>query len=89
MWATYAIDVRVKYLDGNRYSYVFFNGTHFAEIYSMAKKYDVGQALNTFVMELGVPEELAVDGLKDQNTTGTEFMKFFWRNEILLIRKET
>ena len=42
----------------------------------MAKKYDAAQALQIFVMELGVPEELKVDGSKYQNSLGTEFMNF-------------
>ena len=40
----------------------------------MAKKAGAGQALQTFVMELGVPEELVIDGSKEQNAPGTEFM---------------
>ena len=43
---------------------MFSNGTFFAEIYPFAKKYDMVQALKTFVMEPGVPEELTVDGSK-------------------------
>ena len=31
----------------------------------MVKKADTGQALKKFVMELGVPEELVVDGSKE------------------------
>ena len=56
MWATDTMDSRVKSLDGNRYSQVFFNGTYFSEIYPMSKKSDAGQALKTFFMEPGVPE---------------------------------
>ena len=37
----------------------------------MAKKYDVIQALKTFVMELGLPEELTFNGSKEQNRPGT------------------
>ena len=64
MWATDTTDGRVKYLDGKRYAQVFSNGTHFAEIHPTAKKADTGQALKKFVMELGVPGELTVDGSK-------------------------
>ena len=62
MWAIDAMDGRVKYLDRNIYAQVFSNETYFAEIYPMAKKDDTGKALKTFVMELGIPEELTVDG---------------------------
>ena len=50
----------------------------------MANKADAGQALKTFVMELGVPEELTVDGSKENNSPGTEFMKCCRRNDISL-----
>ena len=74
MWATDTMDGRVKYLDMNWYAQVFSNGAYFAEIYPMDKKSDAGQALKTFLTELGVPEELTVDGSKEQNSPGTEFM---------------
>ena len=64
MWATYTMDGRVKYLYENLYAQMFSNGEIFSEMYPMAKTSDVGQALKTFVMELGVPEELKVNGLK-------------------------
>ena len=65
---------RVKYLDGNRYAQVFSNGKYFSEIYIMSKKADVGQALKTFVMELGASEKRTVYGSKEQNSPGPEFM---------------
>ena len=86
MWAKDTMGERVKYLYGNRYALVFSNGTYFAEIYPMDKKADVGQALKTFVMELGVPEEPTVDGSKDQNSPGNEFTKCCRRNDISLTR---
>ena len=62
MWATYTMDLQVKYLDVNRYAQVFSNGKFFTQIYPMAEKADAGQALKMFMMELGIPEKLAVDG---------------------------
>ena len=64
MWAIDTMDLRVNSLDRNRYAKVFSDRTYFAEIYPMAKKADARQALNTFLMELGVPEELTVNGSK-------------------------
>jgi hypothetical protein len=81
MWASDTMDGRVKSLDGNRYGQVFSNGTFFAEIYPMARKAVAVLALKTFVMELGVPEELTIDGSKEQNMPGTEFMKCCRRND--------
>ena len=74
MWAKDTMDGQVKSLDGNGCAQVLSNETYFAEIYLIPKKADTGHALKTFVMELGVPEELTVDGLKEQNSPGTEFM---------------
>ena len=56
------MDVQVKSLDGNRYAQVLSDGTYFAKIYPMDNKADEGQALKTFAVELGVPEELMVGG---------------------------
>ena len=87
-WATDTMDGRVKSLDGNRYGQVFSNGTFFAEIYPMARKKDAGEALKAFVKELGVPEELTIDGSKEQNMPGTEFMKCCRKNDIKVQRTE-
>ena len=54
---------------------MFSDGTYFVEIYPMIKKANVGQVLKTFVMEIGVAEELTVDGLKEQNIPENEFME--------------
>ena len=55
MWCTDTMDRHVKYLYGNQYTQVFSNGTYFSEIYPISKKPDTGQALKTFLIELGVP----------------------------------
>ena len=64
------------------------NGTYFAKIYQMAKKYDAGQALKTFVIKLGVPKELKIDGSEKQNIPGTDLMKSCKRNGISLTRTD-
>jgi hypothetical protein len=88
MWASDTMDGRVKSLDGNRYGQVFSNGAYFAEIYPMASKKDAGQALKTFVLELGVPAELTIDGSMEQTKPGTEFSKCCRRNDIKVTRTE-
>ena len=52
----------------------------------MPKKSDVGQSLKTFVIELGVPEELTFNGSKEQNIPGTGYIKYCQRNDISLTR---
>ena len=62
MWDTDIIDGHIDSLEGSRYAQVFSNETYFSKIYLMANKSDLGQSLKAFVMELGVFEELTVDG---------------------------
>jgi hypothetical protein len=64
------MDGRVKLLDSNRHAQVFSNRGFFAEVCPMARKADAGLALKTFIMELGVPEDLTVDGSKEHNSKG-------------------
>jgi hypothetical protein len=52
----------------------------------MQRKAQAGEALKTFVLELGVPEELTVDGLKEQNMPGTDFMTCCRENGIKVHR---
>jgi hypothetical protein len=88
MWASDTMDGRVKSLDGNRYAQVFANGSFFAEIYPMATKASAGQALKEFCNELGVPDELTIDGSKEQNARGSEFMKTCRKGDIEVTRTE-
>ncbi len=87
-WASDTMDGRVKSLDGNQYAQVFTNGGFFAEVYPMASKKDAGIALRTFIMDLGVPEHLTVDGSKEQTGKQTEFVKQCRKHDITLIRTE-
>jgi hypothetical protein len=87
-WASDTMDGRVKSLDGNQYTQVFSNGGFFAEVYPMARKADAGLALKSFIMEFGVPEDLTIDGSKEQSSEGTEFMKSCRRNNIQVTRTE-
>jgi hypothetical protein len=54
----------------------------------MARKADAGLALKSFIMEFGVPEDLTIDGSKEQNSNGTELMKSCRRNDIQVTRTE-
>jgi hypothetical protein len=87
-WASDTMDGRVKSIDGNQYAQVFSNGGLFAEVYPMARKADAGLALKSFIMEFGVPDDLTIDGSKEQNSKGTEFMKSCRRNNIQVTRTE-
>jgi hypothetical protein len=54
----------------------------------MASKSQAGEALRTFVLELGVPEELTVDGSKEQKNCNADFMQRCHKNNISVHRTE-
>jgi hypothetical protein len=87
-WASNTMDGHVKSLDSNQYAQVFSNGGFFAEGYTMARKADAGLALKAFIMEFGAPENLTIDGSKEQNSKGIDFMKSCRRNNIQVTRTE-
>jgi hypothetical protein len=45
-------------------------------------------ALKTFIMEIGAPGELTIDGSKEQNAKGSEFMKNCRRNNTQVTKTE-
>jgi hypothetical protein len=47
-----------------------------------------GDALKEFIIELGVPDALTIDGSKEQNNAGTEFMKTCRKHDIRVTRTE-
>jgi hypothetical protein len=71
-WSSDTMDGRVKSIDRNRYAQVFANGSFFAEIYPMATKAMAGMALKEFITELSVPDEMTIDGSKEQNSRGIQ-----------------
>ncbi len=89
MWSSDTMDGRVKSLDGNRYGQVFANNNFFAEVYPMATKKDAGLAFKEFIKDYGVPEELTIDGSKEQNAKGTVFNKACRANDVKVTRTET
>jgi hypothetical protein len=52
-------------LSMNKYYQVFANNIGFVRGYSMARKGDTGDALNTFFQDVGVPNRLHTDGAKE------------------------
>jgi hypothetical protein len=82
MWSSDTMDGRVTSIDGNRYGQVFANGSFFAAIYPMAKKASAGQALKEFISDFGVPDKMTIDGSKEQNKSGTDFVKECRKHDI-------
>ena len=74
-WSTDTMDGRGKSLDGNKYAQVFSNKAYFSRIYPMDSKGKAGDALRVFCQEFGVPEELELDGSKEQTGKNSTFMK--------------
>ena len=46
---------RIQSIDGNRYVQVFTKKAQFVKVYPMDKKSKAGDALQTFINEIGVP----------------------------------
>ena len=55
----------VTSLRGNKYTQLFCNRGNFCKLYPMKKKSDAPHALDRFIHEVGVPNELLTDGAKE------------------------
>jgi hypothetical protein len=60
----------------------------FADVYPMARKAYAGKALREFVLEYGSPDDVTINGSKEQNAKGTEFMKTCQPNDVRVTRTE-
>ncbi|MEO6564809.1 MAG: hypothetical protein ABIO63_02135, partial [Casimicrobiaceae bacterium] len=81
-WYTNTMDGHILSYDGNRYGQVFTNKQYFAAIYPMDRKSKAGKALRLFCKEFGVPEQLTLDGSKEQTGKNTGFMRQVRKNDI-------
>ena len=54
---------------------IFTRKQHFAKIYPIDGKIKARDDLKIFCREFGVPENLTLDGSKQQNYKGTEYRK--------------
>ena len=57
--------VNVTSLRGNKYSQLFCNRGNFSKCYSMKKKSDAHHALDSFIHDVGIPEEMLTDNAKE------------------------
>ena len=64
-------------MDGNQYAKLFENKAYFSKVYPMYSKRKSGYYLKLFCREFGVPENLTVDGFKNQSCKGNMFMTQF------------
>ena len=81
-WYTDTMDGCVTSVDGNRYAQVFDNKIMFAQVYPMDSKSKAGDALKTFINDVGVPGNLTIDGSKEQNGNNKEFTKQVCKHNI-------
>ena len=75
MWSYDTMDRQTKSLYGNIYAQFFYNGAFFDDIYPMDRKADAVISFKTFITDHLVHERLTIDGSKEQNAPGTEFME--------------
>ena len=73
--STDTMDARVESLHGERYCQIFGSKEFFVEAYPIVSKADCHEALDKFVRQYGVPDELRFDGSKEQGGRNTKFMK--------------
>ena len=70
-WYTDTMDGRVTSVDRNWYAQVFANKTMFTQVYPMDLKSNAGDALRTFINDIGMPGNFTVDVSKEQNGNNT------------------
>ena len=66
---------KYKLVTNNTCTQVFTNESFFAKAYPMEKKSFAGAALQQFIHDFGVPEQLTFDGSAEQTKPKTDFMK--------------
>ena len=64
----------IKSIRGNTCAQVFTNGK-FVHIELVARKSQAGEALNSMIDEVGIPDKLVFDGAKEQTGKESDFMK--------------
>ena len=74
---TDTMNARVKLIHGNRYGQLFATKDFFVNVYLMKSKRYCGDTLHEFFSDYGVPLNMTLDGSKNQNNPGTDFIKPF------------
>ena len=65
---------KVKSLKGNTCAQVFV-AEYFVRVHPMPSKANAGRALQVLAEDIGVPNQLVIDGAKEQTGANTDFMK--------------
>ena len=71
-WFADTMFMDVKSLEGNKCAQLFTNNKY-VFVYPMVSKSQAGQALQTFIQLVGVPDHLTYDNAKEQVQPGTDF----------------
>ena len=71
-------------VNGNKCAQLFTDGEGAVIIYPMKSKSQAGQMLTAFTQDVGIPNELVMDGASEQTGTNTEMMKEIRRKQIKL-----
>ncbi len=73
---------RCKSIINNTCAQIFANESYFVKAYPMEKKSSAGLALQQFVRNYGIPEQLTSDGASEQTGPKTEFMQIVRKYDI-------
>ena len=71
----------IRSLRGNTCAQLFTNGK-FVHIEPMDKRSEAGEALNSMIDEIGIPDKMVFDGAKEQTGKRSEFMRLIRKNRI-------
>ena len=71
-----------KSLDGNRYAQIFATEDYFAAAYPMESKAPAGDALNGFITDYGMTDEIIMDGAGEQTGKRSTFMEQVHKHHI-------
>ena len=80
--ATDTMDAQCNLIHGERYCQVFVNKDLFVEAYTINKKSDCHEPLDTFIRKYGAPDCMIYDGSKEQNGNNTDFQRIINKYDI-------
>jgi len=80
--ATDTMDARVSSIHGDRYCQIFASKEFFVEAYPIQRKADCHEALDRFIKEYGIPDQLIMDGSGEQTGKSTQFQSIIRKYDI-------
>ena len=80
--STETMDARYQSIHENPYFQVFANKEFFVKGYTIQKKSDCNEALSKFIHDFWAPDEMTMDGSKEQTGRNSKFQKLLKKHDI-------